>query len=171
MDEVRYLLWAKSLGVSDLWRDLYDQMAPDLVRTAFLLTGDRELAQDLSQEAFVKVMGRPWAPRSPGAYLNKVLINLCRSHARRKLSERRKVLQLQSLARGMVHHPGQQERDDVWDAVRALPFRQRAAVVLRYCEDLSEQETADLLGTSVSAVSSLTARGLSRLRSSLEDEQ
>jgi RNA polymerase sigma factor (sigma-70 family) len=144
-------------------------MAPSLVRTAFLLTGDRELAEDLAQEAFVRVMSRPWSPRSPGAYLNKVLVNLCRSHGRRRLAEGQKLIRLRSMAAGGPLDPTPREREDVWDALQTLPFRQRAAIVLRYCEDLSEYETAELLNTSVSAVSSLTARGLSTLRQAIED--
>lgn len=155
--------------MSDPWSDLYAQTAPSLVRTALLLTGDRELAEDLAQEAFVRVMGRPWAPKSPGAYLSKVLVNLCRSQGRSKVAEGRKLIRLRSMAAGMSQDPPPKEREDVWDALQTLPFRQRAAIVLRYCEDLSEHETAELLNTSVSAVSSLTARGLSTLRQAIED--
>jgi RNA polymerase sigma-70 factor (ECF subfamily) len=170
MNDVQYLQTAAVLMVSDTWGDLYARMAPSLVRTAFLLTGDRELAEDLSQEAFVKVMGRPWAPKSPGAYLNKVLINLCRSQARKRRYETKKLIRIGSQIKTMEDTTSPQGRDDLWDALRALPFRQRAAVVLRYCEDLSERETADLLDTSVSAVSSLTARGLSTLRREVGEE-
>ncbi|HEX2196343.1 MAG TPA: sigma-70 family RNA polymerase sigma factor [Actinomycetota bacterium] len=59
---------------------------------------------------------------------------------------------------------GADARDEMWEALRKLPYRQRAALVLRYYEDLSERQTADALGCSVSAVKSLVTRGLQVLR-------
>jgi RNA polymerase sigma factor (sigma-70 family) len=63
------------------------------------------------------------------------------------------------------------ERDAMWTALQGLPTRQRAAVVLRYYEDLSERETADVLGCSLGAVNQLVARGIATLRERSEGEE
>jgi RNA polymerase sigma-70 factor (sigma-E family) len=148
--------------------DLYWRHASDALRLAYLVTGDRHLAEDIVQDAFVRAFGRWHDLRSPdsfGPYLRRTIVNLSRDHFRKAQRER-------GLARdrGVVtdHHesPGSQIelRDELLRALRKLPVRQRAAVVLRYCEGLSEQEVADALGTTTGAVNSLVARGLSRLR-------
>jgi RNA polymerase sigma-70 factor (sigma-E family) len=148
--------------------DLYWAHAPDAVRLAYLVTGDRHLAEDITQDAFVRAFGR-WRdlrnPDSFGPYLRRTIVNLARDHFRKQQRER-------NLVRDHLE-PGQHEaspttqielHDELLRALRRLSVRQRAAVVLRYCEGLSEQEVADVLETSVGAVNSLVARGLANLR-------
>ena len=147
---------------------LYAAHAPDAARLAYLLTGDRALAEDLTQEAFVRMFGRFRDLRNPeafGAYLRKTVVNLSKSHFRRKSVER---TYLEKESR-LPNAPGPAAPDEMWDALRALRPRQRAAIVLRYYEDLSEAQTADVLGCAVGTVKSLVARGLQQLRAGLTE--
>ncbi len=151
--------------------DLYLRHAPAATRLAYFLTGDRELAQDLVQDAFVKVAGRFQYLRVPDAfdaYLRRTIVNLFTSHLRHMRLERQE-LRRQRSARGREHEDVDlTERDAMWTALQSLPPRQRAAVVLRYYEDLSERETAAVLGCSVGAANQLIARGLATLRERIE---
>lgn len=148
--------------------DLYWRHAPDALRLAYLVTGDRHLAEDIVQDAFVRAFGRWQDLRNPDSfrpYLRRTIVNLSRDHFRKAQRERGHLRD-----RGVVadHDEGLgsqiELRDELLRALRKLPVRQRAAVVLRYCEGLSEQEVADALGTTTGAVNSLVARGLSGLR-------
>jgi RNA polymerase sigma-70 factor (sigma-E family) len=146
---------------------LYRQHAAGAVRLAFLLTGDHALAEDLVQDAFVRLVGRFRDLRNPDAfewYLRRTVVNLARSHFRhvrveRKYAEgQRDGTDVAKLAAD----PG--EREALWQALLELPERQRTAIVLRYYEDLSEAQTADVMGCPVGTVKSLVSRGMDRLR-------
>ena len=154
--------------------DFYAAHANSAKRLAYLLTGDKELAEDITQDAFVKLAGRLRGLRSPdasAAYLRQTVMNLCRSHFRRRRVER---AYLRREADG--HRPeAVQERDVVevdalWKELQRLPYRQRCAVVLRYYEDLSERQAADLLGCSVGALKALTNRAMEQLRANVGSE-
>jgi len=143
-----------------------------LLRTAYLLTGDVHAAEDLVQTALAKlylawdrVSGAP----SVDAYARKIMVNEHTSMWRRLWRHREVVTDTSSHD---VPVPGE-EYDGVgaalWTAVRALPERQRAVVVLRYYEQLSERETADALGVTVGTVKSQTSRALDTLRGHLGD--
>jgi RNA polymerase sigma-70 factor (sigma-E family) len=154
--------------------DLYLRHAPAATRLAYFLTGDRELAQDLVQDAFVKVAGRFQYLRVPDAfdaYLRRTIVNLFTSHLRRMRLERHELRRLRS-ARGREHRDYDlTERDALWTALQDLPPRQRAAIVLRYYEDLSERETAAILGCSIGAANQLIARGIPALRERIGSEE
>jgi RNA polymerase sigma-70 factor (sigma-E family) len=145
---------------------LYVEHAPAALRFAFYLSGDREQAHDLVQDAFVRVAGRFSYLRRPDvfeAYLRRTIFNLHTSRLRRLRLERA------YLAReGRRPTSGDQidpaERDDVWHAILQLPARQRAAIVLRFYEDLSERESAEILGCSVGALNQLVVRATATLR-------
>lgn len=142
--------------------ELYAAHAPDARRIAFLLVGDRTQAEDVSQEAFVRVLGRFGDLRNPEAfrtYLMRTVVSLSKNHFRRRDLERRHAPQP---SMDVTSHPDRD--DDLFEALKKLPERQRAAVVLRYCEDLSEHQTAEILNTSTKAVKSLVTRGLAALR-------
>ena len=130
-------------------------------------------ARDLTDEAFVRALlhwRRVSAMASPVAWTVTVGRNLARRRHRRAAMERR----LLRLARaGSSHEPSLPERPDVWSAIERLPVRQRDAMVLRYVEDRTEMETAELLGCSVGTVKSQCSKALAKLRldSSLEDER
>lgn len=143
-----------------------------MVRAAFLLTGSQHDAEDLVQDALVRIVGR-WrrvaAADDPVAYANRILLNVFLSGRERRW-------------RGEVPHasvpeePGAGEygrvddRDRLRRALLTLPPRQRAAVVLRHYEQRSEAQTASSLGCSVGTVKSLTSRGLAQLRIRLEPD-
>lgn len=143
-----------------------------LLRTAYLLTGDVHAAEDLTQTALAKVYlawDRVSAAQNVDAYARKILVNEHTSMWRR-LWRHREVVSDTSTYDVPVTSP---EYDGVtsalWDAVRSLPERQRAVVVLRYYEQLSEKETADALGVSLGTIKSQTSRALDTLRDRLGD--
>jgi RNA polymerase sigma-70 factor (sigma-E family) len=132
-----------------------------LVRLAALL-GDRSMAEEVVQDAFVRVYGAGDRVRDPLAYLRRAVVNGARSTLRRKQVRERAPL---AIARDV---PPPDDRTDVINALRALPARQRECLVLRYYADLSEREIADALGVSPGSVKTHTHRGLAALEKSLE---
>jgi len=147
---------------------LYQEHAPDAARLAYLLTGDRALAEDLVHEAFVRLFGRFRDLRNPDAfraYLRTTVVNQARSHFRRRRVERAYVEREGRAPDVAPADPG--GRDELWEALRRLQPRQRAAIVLRYYEDLTEAQTAEILGCAVGTVKSLVSRGLDRLRTEI----
>jgi RNA polymerase sigma-70 factor (sigma-E family) len=143
---------------------------PRLLRTAVLLCGSREDAEDLTQTALVKVV-RHWQrverAEDPYAYARAVLVNTAASRWRRV----RRFAELTAGDRGPAPAPDPAGdvvlRDAVRGALAELPPRMRAVLVLRYFEDLTEQQTAAALGCSVGSVKSQASRGLDRLRDRL----
>ena len=95
------------------------------------------------------------------AYLLRTVTNLAKNNFRRRSLELRSS---GSVDRAASVYIEPDRHDDLLAALKTLPPRQRAAVVLRYCQDMSEQQTADVLQTSIKAVKSLVTRGLSTLR-------
>jgi RNA polymerase sigma-70 factor (sigma-E family) len=131
--------------------------------------GDPAQAEELAQEALVRTWRR-WRlvrkPDNPEAYARKVLVNRHRSLLRRALVEAR----YRSHDRPREGY-GDEHREDaivLWAATCRLPLRQRAVLVLRYYEDLSEAEVARVLGIPVGTVKTSARRGLARLRRSLD---
>jgi RNA polymerase sigma-70 factor (sigma-E family) len=152
--------------------DLYRIHAPSARRLAYLMTGDRDLAEDITQDAFIKLAGRWRDLRSQdafGAYLRRTVVNLSRGHWRHVRVER-KYLEREGTKPQHLDSPEFERGDDLWQLLQALPHRQRAAIVLRYYEDLSEQQTADALNCSTGAVKALTHRGIERLRGQLKGD-
>jgi RNA polymerase sigma-70 factor (sigma-E family) len=146
---------------------LYWRFAGDAVRLAFLITGDRHAAEDIAQDAFVRLFGRYQDLRNPEAfevYLRRTVVNLSRDRFRRLRLERDRVVRLRS--DGHEPEAGSQieNRDVIRHALQRLPHRQRAALILRYYVDLSEEQTADVLRCSVPAVKSLVTRATTSLR-------
>jgi RNA polymerase sigma-70 factor (sigma-E family) len=148
--------------------ELYARYVPAATRLAFLLTGDRQQAEDLAQEAFVRCTGRFAHLRAQAAfdaYLRRAMINLHTSALRRRRLEREWVRREGgTIARRTTAMPDVAGREDLWRALATLPARQRAALVLRYYEDLSETDAALALGCSPAALKSLVTRGSARLR-------
>ena len=150
---------------------LYATHAERAGRLGFLLTGDPELARDLAQEAFVRLVTRLAGLRkveAVEAYLRRSIVNLARNHWRR-LGRERAFLRQEgpAIARRAASQPDVAAREALWEALSRLPYRQRAALVLRFYEDLSERRTAQALGCPVGTVKSLVSRGLGRLRSEM----
>ena len=146
---------------------LYVAHSDGAVRLAYLLTGDRSLAEDLVQDAFVKLAGRFADLRDPSAfeaYLRKTLVNLTRMHFRRKRVERAYLEREHQRPRRDATLPDIAAYEEMKRALLALPYRQRAALVLRYYEDLSEREIANILRCRPGTVKSLLSRGIVALR-------
>jgi len=139
-----------------------------LQRTAYLLTGDWALAEDLLQTALAHVYPR-WSRierDDPDAYVRKVLVNTWSSWWRRKWRGETPTRDVPDLLSTSDAYNEVDLRESVRRALEQLPARQRAVVVLRYFEDLSEADTAAALGCSVGAVKSHASRALSKLRES-----
>jgi RNA polymerase sigma-70 factor (sigma-E family) len=135
----------------------------DLLRTAYLLTGDRAAAEDLVQAALLTTMRHWRSVADPMAYVRRAMVNRRTSLWRRIGS--RELLTDAPPDRGVPDGAaGRAERDELLAALGRLPVRMRAVLVLRYWEDLSEEDTAQLLGCSVGTVKSQASRGLARLR-------
>lgn len=151
--------------------ELYEAHAPEGIRLAYLLTGDRFLAEDLVQDAFVRLTGHFQHLRNPGsfdAYLRRTVVNLSRNHWRRMRVERNYLdREGSSKAVEWTTPPDIEEQDALWTALQRLPHRQRVAAALRYYEDLSEQQVGDVLGCSAQAVKSLVARAMESLRAQI----
>jgi RNA polymerase sigma-70 factor (sigma-E family) len=151
--------------------ELYRAHANDARRLAYLLTGDPGLAEDLAQDAFVKVFGRFHDLRNRDAfwwYLRRTIVNLSKSHFRRRRVERAWL----ERQRPDEEHlgPDVAERERLRVALLSLRPEQRSAIVLRYFEDLSEADTALALGVAVGTVKSMVSRGMERLRKELDDD-
>lgn len=151
--------------------ELYTRYVPAGIRLAYLLTGDRAQAEDLAHEAFVRCVGRFQHLRAHSvfdAYLRRAIVNLHTSGLRRRRTEREWLRREGPRAAAAVATQRDVgEREDLWQALATLPPRQRAALVLRYYEDLSERDAAEALGCSLAALKSLVARGSDALRASL----
>lgn len=145
----------------------YRERWQPMVRLAFLLTGGSPVAEELVQEAFLRVHARWSRIDHPSAYLRQAVVHATASHRRRADLEQRKGIEYRPEAED---EPENLRRpvDDLRDAVSRLPDRQRAAVVLRYYEDLSDAEIAEALGCRVPAVKSLLHRALKDLRKVVE---
>jgi RNA polymerase sigma-70 factor (sigma-E family) len=153
-------------GRADEFREFALERASSLHQVAYLLCGDWHLAHDLVQETLVRAY-RYW-PRirqadSPDAYVRRILVNEVRGRQRRR--ER-----AESVARFTVEPAVPDAADDiarrdrVLQALLELPLQQRATVVLRYLEGMSQAETAELLGCSEGTVKSQSSRALTTLR-------
>jgi len=135
-----------------------------LLRTAYLLTHDWALAEDLLQIA----LGKAWfawrrIQTDPEPYVRKIIVNTYASWWRRRWTGEQPTAELPERT-GRDEYAPVLDRQSLWAALRRLPRRQRAVIVLRFFEDLSEAETAAMLGTTVGTVKSQTWRALARLR-------
>ncbi|GAB2922903.1 SigE family RNA polymerase sigma factor [Nonomuraea fastidiosa] len=132
-----------------------------LLRTAYLLTRDWGVAEDLLQESLAKAWFAWPGIDEPEAYVRKVLVTTYTSWWRRRW---RRELPSDALPEQPVEDRGDSGREEVWRAVGRLPARQRAVIVLRFYEDLPVSEVARLLGCGEGTVKSQTAKALAKLR-------
>ena len=136
-----------------------------LLRTAYLLTHDRGLAEDLLQTALSKAWfawGRIDADPEP--YVRRILVNTYATWWRRRWNGEQPTDTLPETSPDLGHDASSVVRQDLWVAMARLPRRQRAVVVLRFFEDLSEAQTAAVLDCSVGTVKSQTSKALAKLR-------
>jgi RNA polymerase sigma-70 factor (sigma-E family) len=143
---------------------------PRLYRTAYLLLGDHQLAEDLTQTALAKTYGS-WRkvkdPAAAASYARVVLVNTAADWSRRR-SWRNERPTEHLPETGVEHDPS--TRTTLVAALATLAPRQRAGIVLRYYEDLSVREVAHTLGISEGTVKSQTSDALARLRAALGDD-
>jgi RNA polymerase sigma-70 factor (sigma-E family) len=148
------------------------RVAPSLVRSGYLLTGDRGHAEDLAQVTLWRT-ARRWGELSgsPDAYAHEVLVNLSRDRRRSLMRRPREVAELDVVVdRGYDGMEALLERNAMVQAVRLLPRRQREVVVLRFFLDLSVAQAAAALGASEGTVKSYTARAIAQLRVLLSED-
>jgi RNA polymerase sigma-70 factor (sigma-E family) len=149
----------------DGYDDFLASRGPALLRTAYLICGDRHLADDLFQHAMARLFIH-W-PRvssgAPEAYARRILVNSTINWRQRLRAREITVADVPEGAGGDFE-TAHAERDAMWRALARLPRRQRAVLVLRYYEDLTEAQTAELLGCSVGTVKSQHAKALASLR-------
>jgi len=145
--------------------EFYLARGPGLRRTAYLVVRDWHLAEDLTQQAFVRIYAA-W-PRirreSLEAYARKAVVNACLSHLRRRRPER-PTDTVPDRAQ-----PGSEPVLDLGQALGLLPPRQRAIVALRFLDDLPVVEVAEVLAIAEGTVKSQTARALETLRAHLPE--
>jgi RNA polymerase sigma factor (sigma-70 family) len=168
--------------------NLYLEAFPEMVRLARVLVDSPEIAEDLVQDAFVHLHRHWGGVRDPRAYLRRSVVNACRSHHRRAWRERARLPRAEGGAgrvepgglragdaRSLVDGDAEQQRADDADvlgaALSTLPYRQRAALVLRYYSDLPDADIATVLRCRPGTVASLVHRGLEHLREVVDHDR
>jgi RNA polymerase sigma-70 factor (sigma-E family) len=155
---------AATLGVAarEVFAAFVLHRSDSLLRTAYLLTHDRHLAEDLLQTALAKAWPR-WSriDGNPEAYVRKIIVNTYSTWWRRKWNGESPT---DELPEPVTSDSDGTSLTDIRTALGRLPKRQRAVVVLRFFEDLTEAETARVLGCSVGTVKSQTSKALAKLR-------
>jgi RNA polymerase sigma factor (sigma-70 family) len=155
---------------SDRLEELYVAHAPMALRFDTSVCGDRERARDLVHDAFLRVAGHAGRLRTPDrfdVYLRRTIVNLHTSRLRRLRLEREHLARERRAVANMDREVDVAGRFDTWNAVCALPPRQRTAIVLRYYEQLEYAEIADLTGVREGSVRSRVSRGLAALRATM----
>jgi RNA polymerase sigma-70 factor (sigma-E family) len=149
------------------FREFVAARSPALLRSAWLLTGDEELAQDLVQTALARIWphwSRLAVPSRAEGYVRRVIVTTYANWWRRRWRAERPTANLPDRSLTSDDFAVADVRHDLAVALATLTPRQRAVVVLRYFEDLTEAQTADLLGCTVGTVKSQTHKALARLR-------
>lgn len=145
----------------------FERHHAELARLAHLLTGEADAADDLAADALLALWHR-WdrvrASEQPVAYARGVVANLARMRIRSAVRERRRIALFWAQREEKTENPDVAGVVDVQGALRRLPFRKRACVVLRHAFDLSEKDTALALGVSVGTVKSQTSKGMAELQ-------
>jgi RNA polymerase sigma-70 factor (sigma-E family) len=144
-----------------------------LLRFAYLVGGDHDAAEDAVAEALARTWPR-WRRgdiEDPKAYVRRAIVNQLRGRARRSMVRRRAEAHRTAEPDARLVDDDLVERDAVHAALLRLPLRQRAAVVLRFYEDRSVRETAELLGISDGAVKTHVHRALEQLRAELPEDR
>ncbi|MEU6787255.1 SigE family RNA polymerase sigma factor [Nonomuraea angiospora] len=151
--------------MADGFADYVGQRHERLCRTAYLLTRDWAMAEDVVQHSLAKAW-TAWSKigDDPDRYVYRIIVNTHASWWRRRWRDEvpTEVMPEGPTERDFV--TAVTERDALWEAIGALPKRQRAALVLRYFDDMTPEQVAGVLGCSVGAVKKQLSRALARLR-------
>ena len=145
---------------------------PSLLRTAYLLSGDRHTAEDLVQTALAKLYlswDKVQKRELLDGYVRRIIVNEHNRLWRRAWKRREHSTDVVPDDRSVDDRHDDGQGAALWEFVQTLPRKQRAVIVLRYYEDLSEAETAEVLGISVGTVKSQTSRALAAMRSRVHD--
>ena len=140
---------------------------PSLLRTAYLLTGDRHAAEDLVQTSLAKLYlswDKVQKREMIDGYVRRIMVNENNSLWRRAWKRNELPTAAVPESDSVLDSHDHGEKSALWEFVNTLPKKQRAVVVLRYYEDLSEVETAEILGISVGTVKSQASRALASMR-------
>jgi RNA polymerase sigma factor (sigma-70 family) len=152
---------APPAGATTPFDALFAREYEAMVRVAFLILGSRPEAEDVAQDAFARLHVRGGRLASPAGYLRRCVVNGALDVLRRRrLAERFLALR--------TEHATELGADELGDALAALAPRQRAALVLRFYQGLSEREVAEALRVRPGTAKSLVHRGLARLREVIE---
>jgi RNA polymerase sigma factor (sigma-70 family) len=165
MEAVTGVVGSEGAGAPPSIEELYAARRRSAVQLATMLTGSRARGEELVQDVFLRMHVRWDEVANPRAYLRQAVVNACRSDRRREERAERREARV-----GVVDEVAAPEADDdgLRAAIRALPERQRAVLVLRYFEDLPDDEIARLLGCRPATVRSVARRALLRLREVVE---
>jgi RNA polymerase sigma-70 factor (sigma-E family) len=144
----------------DTFEAVFEREYAPMVRLAFLLLDSNEVAEEVVQDAFARLHERWDRVDNPGGYLRTSVVNRARDIQRRRQRERRLPVAAPEAATLGADH--------LLDALATLPSKRRAALVLRYYDDLSEAEIASVLGVRPGTVKSMLHRGLAQLREVIE---
>ncbi len=162
---------ARPLDVDEFVADMFRAEGTSLVRLARLFVDDRNAAEDLVQEAFIRLARsarRIEDPARAPAYLRSIVLNLARDHNRRGLVSLRHRSPIVDVAAGVDDELAvREDQRQVLDALRDLPARQRACLVLRYYDELGIDDIAATLGVSRNSVKTHLQRGLAALEARL----
>lgn len=152
--------------------ELFRRHHARLLRVAYLLSGDERVAEDLVADAFAKAYRHLARGRveDPGAYLRRAVVNGWKRQIGRRMRDRERARTLR-VGWDPAFEDRSVERERVLAALATLPPRQRSVVVLRFLDDLSEAETAAVLGISPGSVKTHSHRALARLRTALQEDQ
>jgi RNA polymerase sigma factor (sigma-70 family) len=141
------------------FEDLFATEYAPMVRLAYLIIGSAAAAEDVANDAFLRVLERWSRLASPGGYLRTIVVRSALRTKRRTVRERSNA---EHLGRRTIDTDP--SIDEMWDALARLPVKQRAALVLRYYQDCSHEQIACALHCTVATARSLTHRGLAALR-------
>jgi RNA polymerase sigma factor (sigma-70 family) len=145
------------------FEDVYREARPGLVRLGYLIVGSQAVAEELVQEAFLRLHTRFAEVDNPGGFLRLTLVRLCVT------ANRRRAMEAERVARAADHNgPAEHEVDETWTAVQRLRPDRRIVLVLRYYEDLPHDEIARVLGCPTVTVRTRVRRALADLRKELE---
>jgi RNA polymerase sigma-70 factor (sigma-E family) len=162
-------------GSDQLVAELFATEGASLVRLARLFVDDRNAAEDLVQEAFIRLarnVSRIEDQTRAPAYLRSIVLNLARDQNRRGLVSMRHRLPLQEAEQGVDDELDvREDQREVLEALRDLPARQRACLVLRYYDELGPDDIAATLGISRNSVKTHLQRGLATLEARLSEHR
>jgi RNA polymerase sigma-70 factor (sigma-E family) len=164
--------WVTIQGADASFAELFQERRDGVYRFAWFLCGNESVAEEVTAEVFARVLPkwRRGGVSEPAAYLRRAVLNEVRSRHRRKGHEQRALARHRTRDLLVEDADRLSIREPLVAALQKLPIKQRAVVVLRFLDDLSEADVARLVGSPVGTVKAQTSRGLATLRTLLEPQ-